>query len=167
MEVHVVVTYDRRLGRLARCCGLQWTHAALRYVREPSAGAWVIESTACGVREISWKNLIAGAEEHQIFRVKGGLPGVTIREIIAYAWGNVGKPYHYGGLFKIAWELVKRRLVAAPFTYPAHVCSSLVYDCFHYGGIDLIPGHEGVLVTPDDLAKSPLLEEVEVGGGGE
>jgi hypothetical protein len=47
-------------------------------------------------------------------------------------------------------------------TYPAHICSSLVYDCFLYAGVNLIPGQEGVLVTPDDLANSPLLEEVEI-----
>jgi len=44
----------------------------------------------------------------------------------------------------------------------AHVCSSLVYDCFLYAGVNLIPGQEEVLVTPDDLATSPLLEPVDV-----
>ena len=48
--------------------------------------------------------------------------------------------------------------LAALFTYPAHVCSSLVYDRFLYADVNLIPGQEGVLVTPDDLAASPLLE---------
>jgi len=158
MQVHVVVTYDGILGRLARWFGLRWSHAALRYVRDVSAGARVIEAEACGVRELSWEEFVAGTEEHQAFRVKGGLPNVTMREIVAYAWGNVGKPYNYWWLLKIIWELVKRRPLAAPFTYPAHVCSSLVYDCFLYAGVNLIPGQEGVLVTPDDLAASPLLE---------
>jgi len=106
---------------------------------------------------------VHSAEEYKLFQVKGGLPDVTKREIVAYAWGNVGKPYNYGWLLKIAWELIRRRVVAAPFTYPAHICSSLVYDCFRYAGVDLIPGHEGALLTPDDLAGSPLLEEVEDG----
>jgi uncharacterized protein YycO len=163
MEVHVVVTYGGILGRLARWFGLTWNHAALRYVRDAPAGARVIEADACGVRERAWEDFIAGAEEHQAFRVKGGLPGVTMREIVAYAWGNVGKPYNYWWLVRIAWELVKRRFVAGILTYPAHVCSSLVYDCFRYAGVDLLPGQEGMLVTPDDLADSPLLEEVEVG----
>jgi len=162
MEVHVVVTYGGILGRLARWFGLRWSHAALRYVRDAPAGARIIESGTCGVRECSWEDFIAGVEEYQVFRVKDGLPEVTMREIVAYAWGNVGKPYNYGWLLRIVWELVKRRFVVGALTYPAHICSSLVYDCFLYAGVNLIPGHEGVLVTPDDLANSPLLEEVEI-----
>ena len=49
----------------------------------------------------------------------------------------------------------------AVLIYPAHVRSSLVCDCFLYAGVDLLPGQVDVLVTPDDLANSPLLEEVE------
>jgi hypothetical protein len=75
----------------------------------------------------------------------------------------VGKPYSYGWRLKIARELLRHGVVAAPFTYPAHVCSGLVYDCLRYAGVDLIPGHEGILLTPDDLAVSPPLEEVEDG----
>ena len=160
MDIHVVVTYGGILGRLARWFGLRWSHAALRYRRDPAAGLRVIESATCGAQERSWEEFIADAEEHQVFRVKDGLPEVTAREIVAYGWGNVGKPYNYWWLLKIAWELIKRRFIAAPFTYPAHVCSSLVYDCFRYAGVNLIPGQQDVLVTPDDLAKSPLLEEI-------
>jgi uncharacterized protein YycO len=160
MEVHVVVTYNGLLGRLARWFGLKWSHAALRYVREPSAGVRIIESAACGIRERSWESFISGVKEYQVLRVKDGLSEMTMREIVAYGWGNVGKPYNYWWLLKIAWELVKRRLMAGVFTFPAHVCSSLVYDCFRYAGVNLLPGHEGVLVTPDDLAGSPLLEEM-------
>jgi uncharacterized protein YycO len=162
MEIYVVVTYGGILGRLARWFGLTWDHAALRYVRDPSAGARIIESAACGVQERSWEDFIAGVKEYQGFRVKDGLPEVTRREIVAYAWGNVGKPYNYWWLLKIAWELIKSRFVTGILTYPAHVCSSLVYDSFLYAGVNLIPGQEGVLVTPDDLANSPLLEEVDV-----
>jgi len=162
VEIQVVVTYGGILGRLARWFRLKWNHAALRYVRDGGGGARIIESAACGVTERSWEDFIAEFEEYQALQVKDGLPEVTVREIVAYAWGNVGKPYNYWWLLKIAWELVKRRFVAGLLTYPAHVCSSLVYDCFLYADVNLIPGHEGVLVTPDDLAKSPLLEEVPI-----
>jgi len=162
MEVHVVVIHSGILGRLARWFGLKWSHAALRYVRDGAAGPRVIESEACGVRERSWEDFIAGAEEYRVLRVRDGLPEITMREIVAYAWGNVGKPYNYGWLLKIGWELLRRRRVGV-LTYPAHICSSLVYDCFLYAGVNLIPGHQGVLVTPDDLANSPLLEEVVLG----
>ncbi len=158
MEVHVVVIHSGILGRLARWFGLKWSHAALRYVRDEPAEPRVIESEACGVRERSWEDFIAGVDEYRVLRVRDGLPEVTKREIIAYAWGNVGKPYNYGWLFKIGWELLRRRRVGV-LTYPAHICSSLVYDCFLYAGVNLLPGHQGVLVAPDDLANSPLLEE--------
>ena len=161
MEVYVVVTYQGLLGTLARWFGLQWNHAALRYTRDAAAGARIIEAAACGIRELSWEAFIAGTREHRILRSRDDLPELVRREIVAYAWGNVGKPYNYWWLLKIAWALVKRRLLAGVLTYPAHVCSSLVYDSFLYAGVNLIPGHEGVLVTPDDLYNSPLLEIVE------
>ncbi|MGD9030921.1 MAG: YiiX/YebB-like N1pC/P60 family cysteine hydrolase [Anaerolineae bacterium] len=161
MELHIAVTYgEGLLGKLARWYGLMWSHAALRYVREGSNDPRIIESAACGVRERSWWDLVAESTEYKVYRVKEGLPEVTKREIVAYGWGNVGKPYNYWWLVKIAWRLVTRRLLRV-LTYPAHVCSSLVYDCFLYAGVDLIPGQTDVLVTPDDLANSPLLEEVE------
>jgi hypothetical protein len=162
MEVHVVVTYGGIVGRLAQWLGLKWNHAALRYVRDELAGARIIESAACGAKECSWEDFVAEVEEYQAFRFKGGLSEVTMREIVAYAWGNVGKPYNYWWLLKVAWELFKRRFAVGVLTYPAHVCSSLVYDSFLYAGENLIPGQEGVLVTPDDLANSPLLEEAEI-----
>lgn len=165
MELHVVVTYGGVIGRLARRFGLRWNHAALRYARSPQAGLRIIESSACGAVERSWEDFLKDVEEYQAMAVREGLSEMTMREIIAYGWGNVGKPYNYWWFLKIAWQLLKRRLIAAPFTYPAHVCSSLVYDCFRYAGVNLLPGHEGVLVTPDDLAGSPLLEVVETGKG--
>jgi uncharacterized protein YycO len=162
MQVWVVVTWDGILGRLARRFGLTWSHAALRYVRDEPGGARIIEAAACGVRERSWEDFLAEADEYQAFQVKDPLPGATMREIVAYAWGNVGKPYNYGWVIQIAWELIKRRFLIGLLTYPAHICSSLVYACFLYASVNLLPGHEGMLVTPDDLANSPLLEEAQI-----
>jgi hypothetical protein len=129
-------------------------------VREGSTEPRIIEASACGIRERSWWDLIAEIKEYKFFRVKGSLPEVAKREIVAYGWGNVGKPDNYWWAVRIGWRLIKRRFVAV-LTYPAHVCSSLVYDCFLYAGVDLLPGQVDVLVTPDDLAYSLLLEEVE------
>lgn len=99
--MHVVVTYGGVLGRLTRWFGFKWSHAALRYVRDESAGARIIESAACGVTERSWEDFVAEAEEYQVFQVKDGLPELAMREIVAYAWGNVSKPYNY-------WWLLRR-----------------------------------------------------------
>jgi len=160
MQIHVVVSYDDSLfGRIVRWYGLQWSHAALRYVRQESIGPRVIEAGSLGIKERSWDDFVAGSEEYRVLQIRGSLPETIKREIVAYAWGNVGKPYNYGWLLKLAWELLKRRLVLGVLTYPAHICSSLVHDSFLYGRINLVPGHAGVLVTPDDLANSPLLEQ--------
>lgn len=162
MKLHVIAAYGGVSGRLARWFGLKWNHSVLRYMRGESAEMRIIESGACGVKERSWEDFITGVEEYQAFQVKDGLPEIAMREIVAYAWGNVGKPYNYWWLLKIAWQLAKRRFVVGMLTYPAHICSSLIYDCFLYAGVDLVPGHGDVLVTPDDLANSPLLEETEI-----
>jgi len=163
-EVAVVVTYKADfLGRLARSWGLAtWTHAALRYIREDTPSARVIESTACAVRERSWDEFVSEFDEYKLLRPKQELSEANKREIIAYAWGNVGKPYNFLWLLQVAWRLIKEQWFVSALTYPAHICSSLVYDAYLYGWTDLVPGQQDILVTPDDLASSPLLEEVEV-----
>lgn len=163
-EVAVVVTYsDDFPWRLARSWGIAtWTHAALRYLRDDTPSPRIIESSTWGVVERGWDEFIAERDEYKLLRLKQELPEANKREIIAYAWGNVGKPYNFLWLLRVAWRLIKRRWLVGALTYPAHICSSLVYDAYLYGGVDLVPGgQEGVLVTPDDLASSPLLEEVE------
>jgi hypothetical protein len=69
----------------------------------------------------------------------------------------VGKPYSLAWLVLVAWRLIKERWLTTAFTYPSHICSSLVYTAFLYAGVDLLPGKRDVLVTPDELAASPVL----------
>jgi hypothetical protein len=139
---------------------MTWTHAALRYKPDAPGTSWrVIEATMVGIKDRSWADFIADKEGVQLYQVKGGLPEATSREIVAYGSGNVGKRYAFWWLGRIAWRLFRRRFPLGVMTYPSHVCSSLVYNCFLYGSIDLIPGHEGVLVTPDEIVSSSLLEE--------
>ena len=165
-EVAVVVTYSADFPwKLARLWGLAtWTHTALRYIRDDMPSPRIIESSACGVRERSWDEFVAEYDEYKLLRLKQELPEANEREIIAYAWGNVGKPYHFLWLLQVAWRLVKKQWFVSALTYPAHICSSLVYDAYLYGGTDLLPdqGQQDVLVTPDELAGSLLLEEMEV-----
>lgn len=164
-EVAVVVTYsDVFPWNLARSWGLAtWTHAALRYIKEDTPSPRIVESSTCGVQERPWDEFIVEYDEYKLLRLKQELPEARKREIIAYAWGNVGKPYHFLWLLQVAWRLIKERWFITPLTYPAHICSSLVYDAYVYGGVDLIPGGQGdIMLTPDELAASSLLEEVEV-----
>jgi hypothetical protein len=161
MQLQIVATQDDDLlGRLARWCGMTWTHVALRYRRDMPDSSWrIVEATRRGIVEGSWEDFIADKEEHQLFRVKAGLPEVAKREIVAYGRGNVGKRYAFWWLAKIAWRLLRQRFPLGVLTYPSHVCSSLVYNCFLNGGIELLPGQAGVLVTPDQVVSSSLLEE--------
>ena len=154
MKIEIVVTKKGLFGWLANRLGLDWSHAALRCVPE-SMPMYIIEASALGIRDVSWEIFIDKVEKYQVFQVKGGLADAQARTILGYAWGNVGKPYHYLWLLKIGWDLIRKKY--SILHYPAHVCSSLVNQCFRYGGIDLVPG-EGVLVLPDDLADSPRLE---------
>jgi uncharacterized protein YycO len=163
MKVQVVVTRSGLFGWLAGRLGLSWSHAALRYEFEHfefenSSGAHVIEAGAFGIKELPWEKFIEGVDKYLVLQVKGGLTLAQKQAILGYAWGNVGKPYHYWWLLKIVWHLLRETLGRFNvLRYPAHVCSSLVNDCFAYADLDLVPG-QGVLVLPDDLADSPLLE---------
>lgn len=160
--MRVIVTRSGLFGRLARWLGLEWSHAALLYCDDSFLDWRVIEASALGIRECPLEEFMIDVEQYLVLHLKETPPQQTYAEILAYAWGNVGKPYSYWWLLKIAWKLVKRHFVGI-FRFPAHVCSSLVYDAFLYGDIDLvppIPGGHGVLVLPDDLANSPLLEAV-------
>lgn len=161
MRVEVVVTRSGLFGKIARWFGLEWSHAALRYEFEtPIPFAYIIEAGAFGIKDRRWEDFIEGVDKYQILRVKGGLSPGQAEKILAYATGNIGKPYNYLWLLRIAWSLLCEENIGL-FHYPAHVCSSLVDDCFAYAGIDLVPSTACVLVLPDDLASSPLLEQAE------
>lgn len=160
MKVDVVVTRKGLLGKAAGWFGLMWSHAALRYKFEIiRSEACVIEAGAFGIKDRPWEDFIAGVDEYQILRVKDGLTLEQRGAILGYALGNVGKPYNFLWLLKIAWDLLRKKF--SILHYPAHVCSSFVDACFTYAGIDLVPSMACVLVLPDDLASSPLLEQAE------
>jgi hypothetical protein len=163
-EVGVVVTYSHAFPWcLARRWGFAtWTRSALCYAMDDVASRHVIESSARGVHERSWEEFISECDEYQLLQLREQLPEAYTREIIAYAWGNVGKSHPPLWLAEVARRLIAQRWFAVPLTYSGHICSSLVDDAYLYAGVDLIPGQEDILVTPDDLAHSPLLKPVEV-----
>ncbi len=169
MKVAIAVTYhDNLFGRLHRKFGLVWGHAALAHNSLPSIREYipgysypqwhVVESTFSGVRERPWEEFISGVDECKIFELLENIPPHRYVAMVAYAHGNVGKPYNFFGLAKVIYRLLTKRINI--FRYHSHICSGLVYDSFLYGGINLVSGSKDVLVTPDDLANSPLLKEV-------
>jgi hypothetical protein len=161
MQLQIVATQDDDLlGRLAVWLGMTWTHVALRYKKDMPDSSWrVIEATRRGIIDSSWEEFIADKIEHELFEVRDGLPEVTKREIVAYGRGNVGKRYAYWWLARIGWRLLRRRFPLGVLTYPSHICSSLVHNCFLNGGIDLLLGQADVLPTPDQVVSSPLLRK--------
>jgi len=159
MEAYIIVTYvDDFFGKLARKLKIaQWTHAAIRYKENLS---WrVLESTFWGIKERGWVEFIDEKDEFVILEVIGLTPEL-MQKAIDYGWGNVGKPYAFHWLIKIIIRLLKERFFL-PQMFHWHVCSSFVYNCIQYAGIDLIPDSKNVLVTPDELYNSELTKIVE------
>jgi hypothetical protein len=161
-ELYVVTTYGPGLvSWLARKVGgMTWSHAAIRFRWGVIGEPLVIDAGATGVHVRPWEQLERESTAYCLYELADPPPECDLCEIVAYAHGNVGKPYNYWWLLLIAWRAWRD---LRPFTYPAHVCSSFVYDAFDYS-VDLLPGSQSVVVTPDELAASPLLREVECVG---
>lgn len=151
MRIEIVLTWmDDFFGRLVRRTGLYWSHIALKY------NGRVFETSFFRIRETSWKDFIANKAEWQVLRLKEPLNHTGARALLAYAWGNVGKPYNVIWMIKLA---LRRAMVAnTKWAYGSHICSSFIYSCFHYVGVDLLPDQKYITITPDDIASSPLLE---------
>jgi hypothetical protein len=155
LQVGVIFT-PGPMGSLARLLGLRFSHVFIRY--EKPEGWWLIDAGATGIHDHPGSGL-EKATDYKIMETKEPLDELTKQRIIDYARGNVGKPYHFVWLLKLAWKVVRRRFGIRMLAYPAHVCTSFVVDCFHYVGRDLVPSEE-LLVTADDIAASDKLIEV-------
>lgn len=156
MKLEIVVLYGEGwFGRVMHWLGQKWSHVMLKYNDR------VVESTSDGIIERSFEEGIKGATEYKILKLRECIDPCAKNIIVAYAHGNVGKPYNYYWFAKMGLDLIRGKFRRV-LQYPAHVCSSFVYSCFLYEDIDLVPG-DNVMVLPDDIANSPLLEEVESG----
>jgi hypothetical protein len=144
------------VGRVAHLLGLRFSHAFIRY--EAPEGWRVIDAGFTGIGDRPGTGL-EKATDYRIMETRDPLDEPTKQRILDYAQGNVGKPYHYIWLLKLAWRLVRQRVGIRMLAYPSHVCTSLIVDCFHHAGIDLVPSEE-ILVTPDEIAASDKLIDV-------
>ena len=157
MLIKIIFTWrNDLLGRLARKFGMVWSHIGLLYGSDID-GWRVFEASMWGIRNQTIDKFIAAWDEYKTLKLIDPITLETKKEIVAFAWGNVGKPYGFLLLLKIAWQILKDRFLMRSFTYPSHVCSSLVHECFLYIGIDLVPG-KGRLVLPDDIYLSRKLQ---------
>lgn len=159
MDIQVVVTYRNTLfNRFVRWWGIKWTHAAIRYSQE---GKWrVFETAAFGTVERDWEGFIKGVDEYQALAPKYGLTKTQKLELLAFAWGNVGKMYNFFRLIYVALRYLFQGRKPLALNVTSHICSSFTDSCFNYIGLNLVPSDD-VWVTPDDLAESKLLERVE------
>ena len=158
MDIQVVVTYhDHLFNRFVRWWGIDWTHAAVRYKVK---GEWrVFETAAFGTVERDWEGFIEKVDEYKLFETKKKLTKTQETKLVSYAWGNVGKMYNVFVLIKIALKYLFAGRKPQALNVTSHVCSSFTDACYNHIGVDLVK--DVVWATPDDLAQSKLLKEVE------
>lgn len=160
MQVQIAVSWnDDLMGRLARKLGFNWGHAALKYRGEMENEWTVIEALWKGVIRHPWIEFEERWDEIKLFETKVDLSVIEQNRIVAFANGNVGRPYDFGLLLRIIWECLKKKFGLGIVAYSSHVCSSLVYASFLYAGLNLVPYARNLVVTPDDLAESDLLKD--------
>lgn len=157
MKLQIGVIFGPGLvGWLARMGGMRFSHAFIRY--QKPEGWWLLDAGLGGIRDHPGTGL-ERVTDYAILETKEPLDPDVVQSIIDYARGNVGKPYSFWQLLRLAWRLLWERFGFQAFAYPSYICTSFVADCFHYVGIDLVlPGQ--TLVTPDEIAASDKLVEV-------
>ena len=160
MEIQVVVTYRGGLfGRFCRWWGIIWTHAAIRYKYSSDKKWKVFETAGFGTVNRDWEGFIKGVDEYQAFEPKHELSREKQIMLISFAWGNVGKFYNFPRLIWLALKYLFAGRKPQALYIASHVCSSFTDACFHHIEMDLVPDQKDFWVTPDDLAKSPLLKK--------
>lgn len=172
-ELHVVVAQDNTLwSRLGRWLGLiTWNHALVRFWMTSNSQPphyHIIEAGFSGVVERDWKPL--EYLHYAAFRLRSPCTMEQYFLMLEFARKQVGKRYAFEMLPAILVKVIKQFILkfigqwqAAGMVVlePGHVCTSLVDSIFYAGGIDLVPDDPTPLVSADDIAESPLLEEIE------
>jgi uncharacterized protein YycO len=169
MKVYIVCTLSQDLiGKIVGKFGVHWNHIAIMYKLYSTSEWRIFESGSFGIVNRSFIKFISNKSEYSVFKLQ---PEMTLsayekRVLLAFCWGNVGKPYNYFWMLRVAWRVLKKWWVvkilkqSIAYIYPAHVCSSLVYTAFKYVGIDLALTTKHIWVLPDDIATSPHLRPV-------
>lgn len=107
---------------------------------------------------------LKGKREYAVFRLKKPLTDEQIRKGKAYLSKMAGVDYDIPNLLDIFINMFRTALGRSYRRYWGNdslpVCSELVANCFLEMGIELVKNKPAWAVTPADLAKSPLLEEV-------
>ena len=157
LQIGVIFT-PGPVGSIARMLGMRFSHAFIRY--EKPEGWWLMDSGLWRIKDRPSTGL-EKATDYVILETREPLDPDTAQRIIDYARGSVGKLYNFWGLIRLAWRLLRERFGVQALAYPSYICTDFVVDCFHYGGIDIVPPGQ-LLVLPDEIAASDKLVEAPV-----
>lgn len=94
---------------------------------------------------------------YDIYRYRFELTLEQKNKLNEFVYLKISMPYNYEELFSALLE--EEFGIEFPIEHGKLICSQFVYLAYLYIGIDLLPGHEGV-VTPADLSTSELLIKV-------
>jgi len=150
---------------------MKWTHALLKY--NLGNKHRIIEAAGNGVIDRTWKP--SEYESHARFRLRHSCFAsdedrqITESQMLAFAFGEVGKRYRYEALPAIALRILRKIFGARGFRArlldniigKGEVCTSLVDRSLIFGGFDLVPGVETPFILPDEIAVSELLQLIE------
>lgn len=131
---------------------LFWRHGHCGMVLDPIKGI-TLESLEPGT--LSMKQSLSKWLSYPTFKIMRlkNADESTLSELVKYAENK---------LTDIKYSILASK--AAGNTTPASSnCSQLIWQAFRHSGYDL-DSNKGLLVTPEDIAKSPLLETVQVRG---
>jgi len=131
---------------------LFWRHGHCGMVLDPQEGI-TIESLEPGTLSVKqplskWLNY----PTLKIMRLKNA-DEKTLSEIAEYSENH---------LLGIKYSILASKATAGPVPGSSN-CSQLIWQAFKHGGYDL-DSNKGLLVTPADIAKSPVLETIQVRG---
>jgi uncharacterized protein YycO len=148
----ILVTRDAKSSKGIRKATKSDVSHAMIYVE----GYSVIDSDPEGVharniQRLSWSNLCAA----YVLRMRDGLSDDQVQPIVAYARSQIGARYTYIGAARSSPQI---KPLSRESRSPKQFCSRLVARAYEYAGIRLAETPD--FCTPEDLKKSPLLEEI-------
>lgn len=118
----------------------------------------IVEAMREGVREREFKESWLN-EMNIVQRHKYATP-VQLNRAINFMLSQVGKKYDFLGLVGIAYALVFKKKNNILDSKNRYWCSELVADGYHYSGLAVGCSKKTYKVSPADLIKSGLFQEV-------
>ncbi|MBI4368125.1 MAG: hypothetical protein HY588_01885 [Candidatus Omnitrophica bacterium] len=139
-----------------------YSHVAV--VVEPAIYLGIESNTGhqSGVRAFDLRKLDQAAVD--LFRIK---PASQFQpeKVISFLVAHLGMPYDYRGVLWLGiLKLLNLKSKSNRFQKDQdYFCSELVYEAFNNAGLDIVPEvDEADITSPGDIAKSSVLEKIEL-----